>query len=104
MDAAAAAKALVAARQSGAALSELPAGLPADASIADGYAVQDAMMALPGAPLGAVVGWKVRRERLSRVSGALTLHAADWRHQRRSAVGDGLRAFLRSAVCVGAAD
>ena len=68
MDATAVAKALVAARQSGAALSELPAGMPADASIADGYAVQDAMMALPGAPLGAVVGWKVRLERAASVT------------------------------------
>ena len=68
MDAAAAAKALVAARQSGAALSDMPAGLPAGASIADGYAVQDAMMALPGAPLGAVVGWKVCLERASCVA------------------------------------
>ena len=60
MDAAGAAGALVAARKSGAGLDKLPSGLPSDASLADGYAVQDAMMALPGAPLGALVGWKAR--------------------------------------------
>jgi len=62
MDAAAAAKEFVAARQSGLALDALPSSLPADATLSDGYAVQDAMMALPGAPLGAVVGWKARSE------------------------------------------
>jgi len=66
MDAPEAAKALVAARLSGAGLDKVPHGVPLDGSTADGYHIQDAMIALPGAPLGALVGWKARVLRVRR--------------------------------------
>ena len=66
MDAVAAAHALTQARVSRSALEALPPSLPDSAGLADGYAVQDAMIAAaaqPGAPLGALVGWKARPRR-----------------------------------------
>jgi 2-keto-4-pentenoate hydratase len=62
MDAAAAAAALISARMGHMALKALPHGLPEDASVNDGYLVQDAMIqqsAQPHVALGALVGWKV---------------------------------------------
>ena len=59
MDAAKAAAALLSARQSHTALAALPEGLPQNATLADGYAVQDAMIS--AADKGALSGWKVRK-------------------------------------------
>jgi hypothetical protein len=67
MNAPEAATALVAARLSGAGLDKMPHGVPLDGSTADGYHIQDAMIAQPGA-LGALVGWKARALRMRRQS------------------------------------
>jgi 2-keto-4-pentenoate hydratase len=63
MDADKAAAALISARQGHIALHALPVGLPESATLADGYAVQDAMIEAthkPHVALGALSGWKAR--------------------------------------------